>query len=335
MKRRFILGVCICIVSLLFAAPSTYTSGAPAQVLRVICLPSRPLALTVALEQGLLAKYGVQADVRVAANSEELRNALASGTADVAHAAVDNAVALAENAHLGVIVVLGGEGSTNELIAQPAIPSMESLRGRTVIVDAPTTAYAIQLKKMLLLHGLHAGQDYEIKPVGGTPIRLAAMREHKEYAASILGPPASLIAKREGFVSLGTTQQALGPYQAGGAFVQREWATQNKLLLTAYLAAVIEGQRWILNPANKAQVVALLEKEFKLSEELAQEAYASWIAAPGGFEPDAKLDLDAFRNVLKLREEIEHTWSAKIPEPETYYDQSYFDAAVSKIPAAK
>lgn len=336
MKRFFLLSLFLCLLFLLLLQVSDGRfSAQPLRVLRVICLPSRPLALTVAIEQGLFARRGLQVEAQIAANSEELRGVLAAGTADIAHAAVDNAVALAEKAQVDVIVVSGGEGSTNELIAQPRIFSIEGLRGQTVIVDAPTTAYAIQLKKILLLHGLEANRDYKIEPVGSTPLRLAAMREHKEYAASILGPPTSLLAKHEGFVSLGTTQHLLGPYQGIGAFVQRSWAEKNKEILTDYLAATIEAQRWILNPANKVQVTSLLEKEFRLPEALAKEAYDFWIAAPGGLEPDAKIDLDGFRNVLRLRGETEHTWTGEPPGPQKYYDPSYYDAALLKLSPAK
>ena len=336
MKRLFVLTFSFCMLFIpLLEASHAHVSSPAAGVLRVMCLPTRPLALTVALEQGLFAKYGVDVQAQIAANSEELRSALAGGTIDLAHAAVDNAVALAEKAHVDVVVVMGGEGSTNELIAQPSVHSIADLRGQTVIVDAPTTAYAIQLKKILSVNGLQAGRDYQIKAVGSTPLRLAAMRESKEYAASILGPPTSLIAKHEGFVSLGTTQHFLGPYQGIGAFVQRAWEKENRNLLTGYIAASIEAQRWIMDPAQKEHVVALLEKEFHLSSELAKEAYDSWIVAPGGLEADVKINLEGFRNVLRLRAEIEHTWSGETPGPEKYYDPSFYDAALSTLSPAK
>ncbi|MGB7847234.1 MAG: ABC transporter substrate-binding protein [Candidatus Acidiferrum sp.] len=327
------------VLVLLFCSPAVFllqgsrarTISTPPAVLRVMGLPAQPLAITVALGQGLFAKYGVEVQAQVAANSEELRSALAGGTTDLAHAAVDNAVALVEKARVDVVVVMGGEGSTNELIVQPSIHSFADLRGQTMIVDAPTTAYALQLKKILLLGGLQADRDYQIKAVGSTPLRLAAMREHKEYAASILGPPASLVAKHEGFISLGATQQFIGPYQGAGAFARRQWVTENRELVTSYLAAFIEAQRWILNPAHKAEVIALLQKEFKLSSALAEESYDAWVVAPGGMEADAKINLEGFTNVLRLRAEIEHTWSGETPRPEKYYDPSYYDAALLKL----
>ena len=120
----------------------------------------------------------------MAPNSESLRSALASSKADIAQAAVDNAVAMVETAE---VVIVMGEDSLNELIAQPSIRSLAELKGKTVIVDATDTGFALQLKKILLSNGLKSGRDYEIKPVGTTPHHLQAMREHKEYGTSISG----------------------------------------------------------------------------------------------------------------------------------------------------
>ena len=159
------------------------------------------LPIVIAQDRGLFAKYGVNVEVETVPSSDALREKLANGKADLAHAAADNAVAMVETAKVDVVLVMGGEGSVNELIAQPDIHSITDLRGKTLIVDAPNTAYALQLKKILLLNGLKAGKDYEIKPIGATPIRLQAMRDHKEYAASILGPPTSILARSSGFES--------------------------------------------------------------------------------------------------------------------------------------
>jgi hypothetical protein len=82
------------------------------------------------------------------------------------------------------VVIVGGEGSTNELIAQPELKGIKQLKGKTLIVEAPATAYAIQLKAMRLSNGLHEGFDHDLKAIGPTPSRLAAMREHNEYVAS-------------------------------------------------------------------------------------------------------------------------------------------------------
>ncbi|HYT23924.1 MAG TPA: hypothetical protein VEW05_27240, partial [Candidatus Polarisedimenticolia bacterium] len=177
--------------------------------------------------------------------------------------------------------------------------------------------------------------DYEMKPYGATPQRLVAMREHKEFAGSMLGPPASIVARREGFVSLGSTQKLIGPYQSYGAFVQRKWASEHKDTLVRYLAAYIEAQRWLMAPANKQKVIELMMKESKIPADVAGETYAVLIEGHGGYADDARFDLDGFKNVLKLRAEVEGQWSGHPPAPEKYYDSSYYVEALAKLKGAR
>jgi ABC-type nitrate/sulfonate/bicarbonate transport system substrate-binding protein len=302
---------------------------APVQTLRVICL-NRPAPVVAAQAQGWFASRGIDVQLVQVTSSDALRADLASGKADIAFAAVDNLVAMVEGAGADAVIVMGGEGSANELIAQPDVRSIAGLRGRIAIVDAPNTAFALQLKKMLMSANLQPGRDYELRPVGSTPIRLQAMQKQKEYAASILGPPSSVIAKRAGLVSLGTTQALIGPYQGQGTFVMRRWAAANRDLLIRYLAAYVQGQRWLMAPANRADAVALLKKDSNLTDADAAETYALMLG-PSGYAQDARLDLDGFRNVLKLRAEVEGQWGGTPPSPEKYYDLSYYTGALSTV----
>src|SRR5216684_3386023 len=240
-----------------FLSSSAIAQTPSLQEIKVLTLLGRPLQFVLADKQGLFAKYGVEVETENLPNSDVLRTNLAAGKGDLAYLAVDNAVAMVELAHQDVIIVMGGEGSQNELMTQPEIKSIKDLRGKTLIVDAPNTAYALQMKKILLLNGMQAGKDYEMKAVGATPARLAAMREHKEFGGSMLGPPTSIVAKHAGVVSLGSVQELIGPYQAAGYFTPREWAKEHREILIGFLAACIEAQRWLMAPANKQQVLDL------------------------------------------------------------------------------
>jgi NitT/TauT family transport system substrate-binding protein len=328
--RASTIASCIAALSLSFLLFASAQSVSPQKV-RVLTLLGKPLQFAVADKLELFAKYGVDVQNDNKKNSDELRADLAAGNGDVAYLAVDNAVAMVELAHQDVVIVMGGEDSQNELIAQPDIKSIAALRGKTLIVDAPNTAYALQLKRILSLNGLSAGADYQLQPFGATPQRLVAMREHKDFAASMLGPPASVIAKHEGFVSLGSVQQLIGPYQAAGFFAQRAWAKEHRELLVSLLAAVIESQRWLMNPANQKSVIELMMQQNRLAPEIAAETYQMTIAKPGGFSNDARLDLKGFENVLKLRAEVEGQWGGHAPAPQKYYDPTYYDAALSKV----
>lgn len=316
---------------LLFLAAAALAQNSNPQKIKLLTLLGRPLQLAAAEKQGLFAKYGVEVETESAPNSDVLRSNLAAGKGELAYLAVDNAVAMVELAHQDVIIIMGGEGSQNELIAQPEIKSIKDLRGKIQIVDAVNTAYALQLKKILLLNGLQFERDYEMKPIGSTPQRLAAMREHKEYAGSMLGPPSSIIARREGFVTLGSVQELIGPYQAAGFFTQRQWAHDHRDALIPFLAAIIEAQRWLMAPANKQQATDLMIKESHLASEVAAKTYESLMTRPGGYARDASLDLEGFKNVLKLRAEVEGQWGGHPPSPDKYYDPAYYNSALDKL----
>jgi ABC-type nitrate/sulfonate/bicarbonate transport system substrate-binding protein len=315
----------------LFCCSGAFAQPRSAYKIKVLTLLGRPLQFAVADQQGLFAKYGLEVETEYLPNSEVLRANLAAGKGDLAYLAVDNAVAMVELAHQDVIIVMGGEGSQNELMAQPEIKSIKDLQGKTLIVDAANTAYALQMKKILLLNGMQAGKDYEMKAFGATPARLAAMREHKEFAGSMLGPPTSTAAKHAGFVSLGTVQELIGPYQAAGFFTPREWAKEHRDALILFLAAIIEAQRWLMAPANKEKVIDLWVNEYHLTPEVAAETYESSMNRPGGFESDMRLDLEGFKNVLKLRAEMEGQWGGHPPAPEKYYDPTYYNGALAWV----
>jgi ABC-type nitrate/sulfonate/bicarbonate transport system substrate-binding protein len=318
---------------LLATGSAAFAQRPGVQSIRLVSLIGRPLSTAAAEVNGTFAKFGLEVQLDVAPNSDVLRAGLAEGKADVAYAAVDNAVAMVELAGVDVIIVMGGEGSLNELIVQPEIHSVADLRDKTLIVDATNTAYALQLKKILLLSGLQAGRDFQLKPVGTTPYRLQAMREHKEYAGSMLGPPTSILAKAAGFVSLGSTQALIGPYQGPGVFVRRKWARAHADTLVRYLAASIEVQRWLMAPANKQQVIELLMKESKLPAAVAAQTYTPLMQGSGGYAVDARFDPEGFNNVLKLRAEVEGQWGGRAPATSKYYDPSYYQAALERIKA--
>lgn len=320
---------CMAVVLFLALCVSAHAQEPALQKIRILCL-NRPLPLVIAQSNGILAKYGIDVEFMIVPSSEVLRTDLASGKGDIAFIALDNGVAMVDSAGVDVVIVMGGESSGNEIIAQPGIESITDLRGRTVIVDAPNTAYALELKKVLLLNGLQPEKDFSINPVGSTPFRLKAMREHPEYAASVMNPPFSILAKHDGMISLGSMQRLLGADLDRGTFVLRPWARDHSDLLTRYLAAYIEGQRFLVAPANKQQVVALLMKELNLSESIAGEWYAAVIQA-GDYAEDARFNLEGFKKALALRAEVEPGGNAMAVPSEKYYDLSYYRAALSKI----
>jgi len=319
-------------VALVTGATLVAQERAAARPLNVVAFSGVPtVPIRVAEARGLFARRGLQVSVVITPNSPVLRDGLASGKYEIAHAAVDNAIAMVETAGADVIIVMGGDNSMNELIVQPEIRAVADLKGRSILVDAPNTAYALQLRKILRDAGLRES-DYQIKEVGGTPQRMKAMLADKTNAASMLNPPFSIQATRGGLRSLGTAASLLGAYQGMGVFVRRDWARANRAALVDYLAAFLEAQRWFLAPEHKAEAIDLLATALQLDREVAAETYARGVAA---LAPDARLDLDGLRSVLTLRAEIEGQWGGRAPDPDKYLDPTYYDAALAALRAAR
>ena len=313
------------VAALVFALP---TACAAADAVRVNAFPNaKALPLHAGIAHGIFASRGLDVQLTLTPSSEEQRKGLASGRFDVAHAAVDNAVAMVDKAKEDVVIVTGGDDGMNQFFVQPYVGSFADLRGRILIVDAPNTAYALLAKKILARHGLKEG-DYTVKPVGAGPFRLKAMAENKEYAASMLNLPFTVQAEEMGLKSLGNPVEILGPYQAAGAFVRREWANANAALLERYIAAYVEALRFVLNPARRAESVAILEKALKLSPSVAERTFRQLANPKTGFTPDAKFDLEGFRNMLALRAEMEGGGAVA---PEKYYDLSYYERAMARL----
>ena len=289
------------------------------------------LPLIAAVSQGFFERRGVKVEVLYTASSRELRDGLAGGEFQVAQFAVDNAVAMAENDRHDVVIVGGGDDGMNELFVQPGIASLADLRGQAVIVDAPDTAYALLLKKILLMQGLKAGADYKLVSAGGTSLRVRAMRENPDYKASMLNPPFTLVAEAAGLKRLGRAVDMLGPYQGRGSFALRSWVSANADTLERYLAGFIEGTRWAVAPENRAAATALLTQRLKVPPELAPRVWEGLADPRTGLARDARLDLQGFRNLLALRAEIEGTWGGMPPPPERYVDLRHHDAALKRI----
>src|SRR5215471_15513611 len=201
-RREAIIGAAI------VAGAAVFARRASAQTrLTIMVFPGMPnLPLFAAQANGFFAKRDLAVEIKYAPNSDEQRAGLADGRFQLLHSAADNAVAMVEVAKVDVAIVIGGDDSFNHLFVTPDIKSYADIRGKTVLVDAPNTAYAFQLYAMV-------------------------------------NPPFSIRGEREGLRDMGSAAQALGAYQAGSAFVLRTWAQQNQDTLVRYLQSYLEGLR--------------------------------------------------------------------------------------------
>jgi ABC-type nitrate/sulfonate/bicarbonate transport system substrate-binding protein len=320
-----LLGLAILAAALVPAGPA---GAAEPTLLRINSFPNaKALPLQVGIGKGFFAERGLKAELELTESSKAQREGLSAGKFQIAQSAIDNAVAMIEGAHQDVVILSGGDSGMNEFFVQPGIASFAGLRGHVILVDAPDTAYALQVKKLLAQHGVEPG-GYTVKPAGAGVFRLKGMMGDKNNAAAILNLPFTVEAAQAGMKSLGRTIDLLGPYQAAGGFALRSWAEQNRDTVERYLAAYVESLRWIRDPANRAEAVGLLVSEQKLARDIAERTYDQLVDPAFGFTPDARFDMEGFHNMMALRAEVEGKTSVA---PEHYLDLSYYGRAMELV----
>ena len=330
MKKILALGV----VFALTGCASLWQSSPPPNdpvTLRVnVFRGSSNLPIYMAQEKGYFARRGVTLQMQFTPNSVEQRAGLAAGRFEIAHAAVDNAVAMIEGAKADAVIVAGGDGGMNELLVRQDIHKVSDLRGRTYVVDAPNTAYALIGRKILKDAGLKEGQDYKLDPLGGSEARTKGL-DTPAGAATLLNPPWNFLAKERGAKSLGRTVDLYGAYQAQGVFVMRPWMNQNAGALERYLAAYIEGCRASLDPSQRDVALQVLVREFKLTQKVAELTYAELTTSGSGLAKDCAFDHAGFKNVLALRAEIEGQWGGQAPDPAKFINLSLYQRALGHV----
>jgi ABC-type nitrate/sulfonate/bicarbonate transport system substrate-binding protein len=280
--------------------------------LTVMVFPgTQTLPLFAAQDHGLFARRGLSVELKPAPNSEEQRRGLAEGRYPIVHGAADQAVALVQASKVDAVIVAGGDDGFNHLFVQPRIARLEDLRGRTLVADVANTGWSFVLYEVLRRHGL-ARNDYSIHEAGAPFRRFQAMCENRSMAAAILNPPYAILARHAGLKDMGAVTDVIGPYLGTVPYTLRSWARANADTLVGYLAAMIEGVRWTLDPAK----------------DVAADLVAIATDPAQGLARDAAFDLDGFRTTLRLRAQSE---GGPPDAAERYFDLSYYRRALASL----
>ena len=289
---------------------------------------AKALPLWAGADAGVFARHGIELVVDETESSAAQREKLAGGDIHIAQAAVDNALSMIAGGR-DVIIVMGGESGMNDFIVRPEIETFADFRGRTLLVDSPDTAYALQARELLGRAGLEAYRDYAIHPAGNSGRRCRALMTSAEFAGAVLNPPFSSQALLGGMKSLGRMVDLLGPYQAGGAFLLRRFARDNAEIVEDYIRGYVESLEYVADPANAAAMTATLARRLELAPDVA-EATLRQIVDPGfGFTTKAKLDRVGLANVLATRARTEGP-DARLADSSRWIDEGYYIRAITR-----
>jgi ABC-type nitrate/sulfonate/bicarbonate transport system substrate-binding protein len=288
------------------------------------------LPLWAAEKQGFFAKRQLDVKIHLTTSSMEQLSGLIKGEWEIALTGVDNVVAYQEgqgeaeiDREPDLFTFMGGDNAFLRFVVQGDIKTYADLKGKTITIDAMTTGFAFVLRKMLAENGI-AESDVTWERAGGVMQRWEALKAGK-HTGTLLLTPFDLLAEKVGLRVLQKATDVFPRYQGIVGATRRSWAKKNPETLTRFIRAYLDALEWLFANRDAAAQI-LVEKVPNMTPELAAATCEIFLDKSGGFEPEAKLDMEGFKKVLELRSEYGKP-QKNLSDPAKYIDLSYYDAA--------
>ena len=136
------------------------------------------------------------------------------------------------------------------------------------------------MRKLLALHGLR-DSDYRVIEFVGTPERSECLKKGPCDGVP-LGQPEDFQLLKQGYRRLGISNDAMPNFQFIVSAVRRSWAEANRRLSARYIRGLAAAFRFMRAPANREEVVKIIQETTGSSEEIARETLKLFGTGPGG-----------------------------------------------------
>jgi ABC-type nitrate/sulfonate/bicarbonate transport system substrate-binding protein len=256
------------------------------------------LPVIAADRQGMFARRKLTIEVKRLGAVDKATAAVKSGDVDIAITPPEGAIRdCVGGGDLRIIA-----GNVNRLplslIANPRIRRFEDLRGARLGTSSMTEGTALYTMEVLRQHGLHYPGDYEFSVVGVHPARWKALQEGSIDAAVQL-IPLNFVAEDAGYVNLGEVSDFIPEIVFTAFIVDRTAAHRRRTEIVAFLRGVIEGTRWVLDPANDETLIALTKELTQAEGKYGRQAL-DYMRAKKVFAPDLSIPDAAFAKSIEL-----------------------------------
>jgi len=193
----------------------------------------------LAEREGLYAKHGLEAEVRVVGDSSALLREARNGGACVFYLAAAAVVEAALDGAELVLFVGAVNRPFHSIVCHPEIASAEDLRGKRVGFIGRNDELSCRLALSQL--GLAMGRDViGVRIVGPPEARLAAL-DDGSVEATVIAPPYTFRAKKAGFRELVSLADLDQEYQSGSCATSREFVASQRDVVLRFTKALSEA----------------------------------------------------------------------------------------------
>jgi len=286
--------------------------------------------LFVGEEKRFFQKNGIYLEEIIIRGGTNVTRAVLSNTIPIGRINPDYVIdAMEKGAH--VKIASGAmEKLPYDLVGRPEIKTGAALKGKTIGVDSLSGGTTLMLWEVTeKAFGLKQN-DYNLLVVGTSPDRYAALKGGS-VQATFMGPPFNLRAEKEGFTKLTDFHKHLGPIQFVVQFVHEDYLKSNRAEVVKVLKGMAEATRWLYDPKNKEESLAIYVKLLKSTREAAEADYRYMIEEFKPFPIDGAINKQAIEKTFDLREKAGRYEGKKAPSYLQYVDTSLVEDAKKQL----
>ena len=300
MLRTKIVGTVLIILGLIVPAPSADPASAPTKV--TIHVPSKSLSIMpyyFGKDKGFFAAEQIETQLVMMAPPTAIAAMVAgeldfSSTTGAATSAIMRGVPLRR-------VFYVQQDPVHVLLAQPEIKSVEALVGKAVGVTALTDAVGMSTSVILRAHGIEPGK-VTLLAMQVTDTAIKSLTS-KKIAATLLAPPYVEELEAKGYVKLAEAR-TYAPLSFIGLISSQETMKKSPQKVQGMIAALHRTMNYILNPANRSEVVQYVSTYHKIDLPLAEKAFAAQLLgySKDGTKPRSAVEkeIEIYRETLKI-----------------------------------
>lgn len=294
---RWLLAVFVTVGLLAPASTAKAASATRKIVIAHAAMNARVGPLWIARDQGLFAKYGVDADTIFVRGAPILVAAMSAGEIHVGYTGGTAVIGAAAGGSDMKILMAFTNRVTYDLMVRPGIKRPEDLRGKKFGVQS--IGGTVWMGAILGLEHLGLDPDRDkinVLAIGDQTV-LAQALASGTIDATVLDGVMSRKLQQSGFPVLADLNKANLPILSVGIAVREPYIQKNPQIVEGVMKAVIEGAAFALSPAQKPTTLKILQKYLKIGEREAEEGYKDMAS---GFDRKPYASPQGVTNIVRL-----------------------------------
>ncbi len=234
-------------------------------------------ALWVPKELGLFRKYGADVTVVLITGGVRMTQAILSDSAPMGFTGA-TLVASAVASGADTVMILGITNRlTYDIWAKPDIKRPDDLKGKTLAISSFGSSSHVASFLMLQHFKLDEKRDrMTFLAIGDEPTRAQALIAGR-IDATVVDPSVSGPLRERGFSYLGNLEQLGVPFINNALVTNRRYLKEKPRAVEGVVKGIVEGNGYMLNPANRAKVTEILARHLRLDGKEADKAYEDLI----------------------------------------------------------